>query len=153
MARPRNKTTGFLAIYEACLRIKINTELQLRPDLCERLGTVKKAFIRWCAKQRVEYMPDLNEEVMEFLEGRDDKRLSASDPGEWKRISLEIFARDGFICHYCGERGGNLEVDHMIPVSRGGTDESGNLTTACRRCNRQKKDRTPEEFKAWRDSR
>lgn len=41
-------------------------------------------------------------------------------------------------------------VDHLTPVSRGGTDEEENLVTACRRCNSLKKDRTLEEFRAWR---
>ena len=33
-----------------------------------------------------------------------------------------------------------LEVDHVIPISRGGTDDISNLKTACFKCNRGKGD-------------
>ena len=44
------------------------------------------------------------------------------------------------MCQYCGAAGPKveLEVDHKIPVSRGGTDDIDNLTTACFKCNRGK---------------
>jgi hypothetical protein len=40
-------------------------------------------------------------------------------------------------------------VDHLTPVSRGGTNEEENLITACRRCNGLKKDRTLDEYRSW----
>ena len=33
-----------------------------------------------------------------------------------------------------------LEIDHIIPLSRGGTDELQNLQTLCYNCNREKSD-------------
>jgi 5-methylcytosine-specific restriction endonuclease McrA len=38
-----------------------------------------------------------------------------------------------------------MEIDHIIPVSQGGDSTLDNLVTACRRCNRKKAARTPEE--------
>ena len=51
-----------------------------------------------------------------------------------------ILYRDNFTCRYCSARPGsaNLEVDHVIPRSRGGSDNSCNLVTACVTCNRRK---------------
>jgi hypothetical protein len=49
------------------------------------------------------------------------------------------------VCAYCGTAEGTMEVDHIIPVSRGGTDALSNLVLACASCNAQKGDRTPEE--------
>ena len=51
-----------------------------------------------------------------------------------------IHYRDNFTCRYCGARPGseNLEVDHVIPRSRSGSDNSCNLVTACVTCNRRK---------------
>lgn len=40
-------------------------------------------------------------------------------------------------CSYCGEAG-PVELDHIIPLSRGGAHREGNLTPACRPCNRSK---------------
>lgn len=58
-----------------------------------------------------------------------------------KRIRFEIFKRDNFKCRYCGQSvspGVILEIDHVIPVSKGGTNENINLVTSCWDCNRGK---------------
>lgn len=60
-----------------------------------------------------------------------------------KKTRFEIFKRDGFKCGYCGRcvsSGITLEVDHIIPKAKGGTDIFENLTTACFECNRGKRD-------------
>lgn len=64
----------------------------------------------------------------------------------WAEIRSSIFRRDDFTCSYCGERGGRLECDHIIPVSAGGSHEPTNLTTACFGCNRAKGARSPSEW-------
>lgn len=53
------------------------------------------------------------------------------------RFRFSIFTRDDFRCQYCGRRAPNvvLEVDHEVPVSRGGSDHESNLKTACKDCN------------------
>lgn len=60
-----------------------------------------------------------------------------------KSTRFVIFARDGFTCQYCGRQppATTLEVDHIFPVSKGGTDELLNLITSCFDCNRGKSDR------------
>lgn len=57
----------------------------------------------------------------------------------------EVFVRDGERCQYCGQRGGQLTLDHVLPKHRGGQHEWENLVTACRSCNHRKGGRTPEE--------
>ena len=58
-----------------------------------------------------------------------------------------IYERDGFACVYCGADG-DLTLDHIIPRSRGGSDDDDNLATACRRCNCRKGARTPLEWRS-----
>lgn len=43
-------------------------------------------------------------------------------------------------CHYCGIKTTtkNRQLDHIIPVASGGTNDADNLVVACKRCNRQK---------------
>jgi hypothetical protein len=48
-----------------------------------------------------------------------------------------VLVRDGGRCRKC-RRAINLEMDHIVPVSKGGTTEESNLQTLCRRCNRAK---------------
>lgn len=58
-----------------------------------------------------------------------------------KKIRFEVFKRDGFQCAYCGKTPPevSLEVDHIEPKSKGGSDDVNNLVTACFDCNRGKK--------------
>jgi hypothetical protein len=54
-----------------------------------------------------------------------------------KQIRVQVLARDNYRCRMCGRssREVALEVDHIIPVASGGTDELSNLATLCRDCN------------------
>lgn len=60
-----------------------------------------------------------------------------------KRVRFEVFKRDAFACQYCGATPPKvvLEVDHVDPVSAGGTNDIDNLVTACFPCNRGKSNR------------
>lgn len=48
-----------------------------------------------------------------------------------------VVVRDGGRCRKC-RRSINLEMDHIVPISKGGKTEEANLQTLCRRCNRSK---------------
>jgi 5-methylcytosine-specific restriction enzyme A len=52
-------------------------------------------------------------------------------------VALAVFRRDRFTCQECGSHD-ELEVDHIIPVSRGGANELANYQTLCMACNRKK---------------
>jgi 5-methylcytosine-specific restriction endonuclease McrA len=56
-----------------------------------------------------------------------------------------VFQRDHHTCQYCGYKGEQLSIDHVIPRSRGGQDTWENVITACIRCNVRKGSRTPKE--------
>ena len=56
-----------------------------------------------------------------------------------------VMRRDEHKCQYCGAKGGDLTVDHVLPRSRGGRSTWGNVVCSCRKCNAKKGDRTPEE--------
>ncbi len=63
-----------------------------------------------------------------------------------------LFARDDYQCQYCGRRQSELKTresltrDHLIPMSRGGTNEWSNVVTACSPCNTKKANRMPNEI-------
>lgn len=54
-----------------------------------------------------------------------------------KRLRFEVMRRDNHSCQYCGRSAPDVElqVDHVVPVTLGGTDHPSNLKTACRDCN------------------
>lgn len=59
-----------------------------------------------------------------------------------------LFARDKHMCLYCGDYLYDCELtrDHVVPVSRGGTDTWENVVTACRTCNHFKADKLIAEI-------
>lgn len=79
-----------------------------------------------------------------------------------KRISIpkavieSVMSRDGHKCVYCQRANGYfsametrvdgiLHMDHVIPVSKGGSCDESNLVSACRKCNMIKSNRNPDE--------
>jgi 5-methylcytosine-specific restriction endonuclease McrA len=58
-------------------------------------------------------------------------------------LRLRIFARDGHKCQQCGAKP-PLELDHIMPVSKGGSAEESNLQALCVKCNRAKRDSVPQ---------
>lgn len=60
-----------------------------------------------------------------------------------KKTRFEVFKRDSFTCQYCGRKSPDvlLQVDHIEPVSKGGTNDLLNLITSCFDCNSGKSDR------------
>ncbi|MEO0255058.1 MAG: HNH endonuclease [candidate division WOR-3 bacterium] len=56
-----------------------------------------------------------------------------------------IMRRDKYTCQYCGKKGSDLTIDHVIPKDRGGKDTWQNLVTCCKECNLKKGNRTPRE--------
>lgn len=57
-----------------------------------------------------------------------------------KKTRFEVFKRDLFTCQYCGSKAPDsiLEIDHIKPISKGGSDDILNLITSCFDCNRGK---------------
>ena len=62
---------------------------------------------------------------------------------EIREYLLEKFERK---CSYCGKENIPLEVEHIIPKSRGGSNKVDNLCIACHGCNQKKNNKTAEEF-------
>jgi hypothetical protein len=60
-----------------------------------------------------------------------------------------LFLRDRRLCCYCGDvfdgRTALLTRDHVVPLSRGGSDIWDNVVTSCRACNQKKDARQPQE--------
>jgi hypothetical protein len=57
-----------------------------------------------------------------------------------------LLERDGRKCAYCKAENTPLEIEHVIPKSRGGSNRIDNLTLACRPCNQKKNNLTATEF-------
>jgi len=60
----------------------------------------------------------------------------------WKR------KKSAGICYYCHQKfkPSDLTMDHIVPISRGGKNNKGNVVAACKPCNLKKKDYLPIEM-------
>ena len=65
---------------------------------------------------------------------------------EWlpKAIRCQVAAKYKYKCRYCGRSAREVKthVDHVVPLSRGGTDDIENLCLACVECNLKKSNKT-----------
>ena len=91
------------------------------------------------------------QKIGEFLSSRGlstwDYSLLSFDPvGE--SLRYEILTRDR-VCQLCGatREQERLEVDHIVPRSKGGTNDPGNLQVLCAPCNRGKSNRDDTDFR------
>lgn len=68
---------------------------------------------------------------------RKAREVSATGAFTWSEF-MRIAARFDYCCAYCGERVGQLQPDHVVPLSRGGSNSTTNLLPSCARCNGDK---------------
>ena len=108
----------------------------------------------WCQRCELEFIWTLWQKFSYGVSSIDFKisttKAAKNEDLPQKRKSLpaslryQILSRDNYTCQACGakaEDGVLLEVDHIYPISKGGTNEPRNLRTLCRTCNRGKGDK------------
>ena len=77
-------------------------------------------------------------------------RRNRSNKRRWQRDHL--INRDGAVCKICEKPFKSMKditFDHIVPKSKGGTDELENIQLAHFRCNLSKADMLPEEFEEF----
>lgn len=120
----------------------------LAPSLMHRILTVEtwiKRFLRWCPTDTIEI------EQVRF----DTQRLQNPEVDgvqyqqgtlcgyEVREYLLEKWGRQ---CVYCEAENVPVEVEHIRPKSRGGSDRVSNLTLACHTCNQAKGNQDVKDF-------
>lgn len=92
---------------------------------------------------------ELHPDQVRIYDGRrraaERKAPATLTAAEW----LAVLTTHGRFCDYCGSTD-NLELDHVVPLSRGGHHVKENVTPACRSCNRSKGAMTADEFREFR---
>ncbi|MBV8078143.1 MAG: HNH endonuclease [Planctomycetaceae bacterium] len=120
----------------------------LAPSLESRLANV----MTWVARLRRSVpVAALSQELVRFdLQKGQDPEISGLEYQqgtlagyETREYLLEKFRRT---CAYCGKKDVPLQVEHIHPKSRGGSDRVSNLALACEPCNRRKGDKPVDVF-------
>jgi 5-methylcytosine-specific restriction endonuclease McrA len=120
----------------------------LAPSLQSRVSNVVtfvKRLLRFCSIRLLSLeMATYDMQKMQ----RNETTGNEYQPGtlhtyEVKQHLLEKFHRK---CVYCKKTGVPLQVEHVVPLARGGTNRLSNKTLACQPCNQKKANKTAEEF-------
>lgn len=64
---------------------------------------------------------------------------------QYHKLFVAIGRRDGFACARCGNTDGDLQIDHIHPISKGGGNDLVNLQLLCPPCNLAKSDTVLEQ--------
>ena len=114
--------------YEAHLRIVANSKYsdrQVQQEAADRLA--------WVAEER-------QRRAERDAKRHHTKRRRSQFTAKHDELVLALINRDGYSCALCGTYE-DLTIDHVIPLSRGGTDDLSNLRFLCRNHNSAKSDR------------
>jgi 5-methylcytosine-specific restriction endonuclease McrA len=135
----RSRPQGWLP---PSLRHRIDTTLSIAHRLC-RYAPVTEIHI-----ERVAF------DTHAMSEGRSLTAVEYQNgPLAGTEIREYLLATWGRACAYCGATGVPLNIDHVRPRSRGGSNRISNLILACRSCNEAKGSTPVEEFLAHRPKR
>lgn len=116
----------------------------------------RKECIEYQRRHRASMTPEQQERVRTMARpvkvAHQNKRraLKAGVPSEIVRLK-DILERDGPTCYLCGKTldpdiKGQVTLDHVIPLTKGGPHMTENVRIACMTCNTRKGNRTLEEF-------
>ena len=107
-----------------------------------------KPNCRECERARVkEWRKDNPKKAAAGYERR-QKRLDGWVPSPG--LKVQLFTKADGKCRYCqAALRADAQVDHAIPLARGGTNDIENLDLICPRCNQEKDAKTPEKYAAW----
>jgi len=127
----RTRAEGWLP---PSLMHRVDTTLTWVRRLCERAGVCAISVENVRFDMQLMQNPEIS--GTEYQQGE----LAGYEVREYL---LEKFGRT---CVYCGAKNVPLEVEHIVPKSRGGSNRVSNLTIACRPCNMKKGNRSAEAF-------
>lgn len=118
-------------------------------------GHTPNGGFRWtcrkCMRKKVAAHTKANpDKVAERFKRRRAQELAAGNNynKESLRLQLRIYQRE--LCFYCKEKISDIgELDHMLPIARGGLDTLENIALACNKCNKEKHNKSIDEYREW----
>ncbi len=120
----------------------------LPPSLQSRVENI----LTWVKRvQKLCALSDLSQELVRFEPQKlQNPEISGTEyqQGELAGYEVREYLLEKYqrTCQYCSAKDTPLEVEHIVPKSKGGSDRVSNLTLSCRKCNERKGNKLIEEF-------
>ncbi|MBK7993870.1 MAG: HNH endonuclease [Blastocatellia bacterium] len=120
----------------------------LAPSVLSRVANVEtwvRRLIKLCPIKGISLeLVKFDTQLMQSAEIKGVEYQQGSLAGyELREYLLEKYKRK---CAYCGKENTALQIEHIVPKSRGGSNRVTNLTIACEKCNIKKGNKTATEF-------
>jgi 5-methylcytosine-specific restriction endonuclease McrA len=121
----------------------------LPPSLLSRVNNITT----WTLKLQ-KLIPNLNSVSVEIVTF-DTQKMQNPEIRNWEyqrgellgyEIKAYLLEKYSYKCVYCGKKNIKLEMDHVVPKSKGGSNRVSNFVIACHSCNQKKGDSTVEKF-------
>ena len=146
----RRRRRGNLRYRPARFDNRTKPEGWLAPSLQHRIDTVLTWVARLC---RLAPITALSQELVRFdAQAIQNPEISGTEYQQGALAGYEVreylLEKWGRECAYCGAEHVPLEIDHIHPRSKGGSDRVSNLTIACHDCNQAKGNSPIEQFLA-----
>jgi 5-methylcytosine-specific restriction endonuclease McrA len=126
---------------------------EAHPDKVKEVQRTSKRKLRQEQPERVraydrEYSKRPNARLTDKVNGHAKRaRKRAAEGNHTAAQELEQLKRQKGRCYYCGSMvGDDWQPDHVIPLSRGGSNDISNIVITCRKCNNKKLNKLPHEW-------
>ena len=133
---------------------------QLYPDTREYFGSTpsggRRNVCRFCMRKQAKAYAKKNPDRIRAAANRRHARVQKWKPSD--DLKRELFIEQKERCGLCGGlmkrehllNANELQVEHLTPVDKGGTNDRSNLVLAHRKCNQEKANKDWPEYIAWR---
>lgn len=121
---------------------------RLAPSLQHRVDTT----LAWVNRlQRLARLSSISTELVRFdMQALESPEIEGAQYQQGTLAGYEVreylLEKWGRTCAYCGAKGVPLQIEHIQPRSKGGSNRISNLTLACQYCNQQKGATSVEDF-------
>ena len=125
-----------------------------KPKVEKRVATLRTIECAWCGAEHQTYQSAIRYcgRTCARRAGKMRRRgreTSAAGEYSWAQV-MRLHHLAGRRCSYCDQHVAQPEPDHVVPISRGGRNDIGNILPCCRLCNADKGDMSLTE---WADDR
>ncbi len=137
--------------YEAGKRLKREAFIKEKMDEIEELEARANAVDAFQLQKKIAHLQaEKNDILKQFRDYKNKIAKKQRGRNGFKRQFIQQ-RKNAFLkgfCIYCGADA--YTIDHMIPISRGGTNRPENRIPACQSCNNEKGNMTYDEYMIWR---